>query len=379
MANFDDLIRQALFKQDSSNPVVREQIYHSSRAALSRMIERKGDVAPAVAERQRNILEQSILKIETEFLNPPSRAPSVDITQAAVSPTPSLPSSPAVPPPVEKIMARQATPPVSHEPIISTHQDAAPQYVEAPEPVSQYDDGEEFYTPDHEPDLTSRYKARRRVIKFVGFLGLLAIIALVVYVSYLLVLALIDKNTGDLPQNREVNRVSALNPIDGEAQNLNQYITLLEPNDPSTIVTDGAGQAKIVNGVDSTVLRIVSLRSNFDKSQPAKPILLEILPGILSQIMGKKITVEILAKSGSSGPATFSVECMFGDIGSCGRKRFRVGLQPEAVVFSIDVKGENLNERAYLAIRTDIASSANLSGRGDILDIISARLRIVGN
>ncbi|MBL4726787.1 MAG: hypothetical protein JKY83_08990 [Rhizobiaceae bacterium] len=243
----------------------------------------------------------------------------------------------------------------------------------------QYDDDEEYDGPDHEPDLTSRYKTRRRIIKFVGFIGLLAIIALVVYVSYLLVLALIDKNTGDQPQNREISRVSALNPVDGDAPNPNQYITLLEPNNPSTIVTDGAGQVKIVNGVDSTVLRIVSLRSNFDKSLPAKPILLEILPGIISQIRGKKITVEIHAKSGSSGPATFSVECMFGEIGSCGRKRFRVGLQSEAVVFSIDVKDENPGKKAYLAIRTDIASSANLSGRGDILDIISVRLRIVSN
>ncbi|MBL4893176.1 MAG: hypothetical protein JKX91_15425 [Rhizobiaceae bacterium] len=372
MANFDELIKQALFKQDSSNPAIREQIYQSSRAALSRMIERKGDVSPEVALRQRDILEQSILKIEGEFLNPPSSTPSVDTVQVAAP-------APSVPPLVESVTAAQEAPPISPEPVISTHQEAQPQPVAAPEPVSQYEDDEDFEVSDHEPDLTSRYKTRRRVIKFVGFIGLLAIIALVAYVSYLLVLALIDKNTGDQPRNREVNRVSALNPVDGEVRNLNQYITLLEPNDPSTIVTDGAGQAKIVNDVEATVLRIVSLRSTFDKSQPAKPILLEILPGILSQIMGKKITVEILAKSGSSGPATFSVECMFGEIGSCGRKRFRVGLQPEAVVFSIDVKGENPGQKAYLAIRTDIASSANLSGRGDILDIISARLRIVGN
>ncbi|PCI05900.1 MAG: hypothetical protein COB78_04815 [Hyphomicrobiales bacterium] len=373
MANFDELIRQALFKQDSSNPAIREQIYQSSRAALLRMIERKGDVSPAVAERQQGILEQSILKIENEFLAPPSSASPVQAEYLVAS-------SPPAPPPVVPVenVVRQEVPLVSPEPVISTDREVAPQPVAAPEPVSQYAD-EEFEVSDHEPDLTSRYKTRRRVIKFVGFIGLLAVVALVAYVSYLLVLALIDKNTGDQPQNREVNRVSALNPVDGENPNPSQYITLLEPNDPSTIVTDGAGQARIVNDVEATVLRIVSLRANFDKSQPAKPILLEILPGILSQIRGKKITVEILAKSGSSGPATFSVECMFGEIGSCGRKRFRVGLQPEAVVFSIDVKGENLGEKAYLAIRTDIASSANLSGRGDVLDIISARLRIVGD
>lgn len=370
LADFEGLIKQALAKQDSSDPDVRARIYQSSRAALARMIAKKPDVASATVQRQEMMLEQSIQKIEALF---------------NIAPQPASAPSVAPPPPVPTVSHEVPSPQVSHEPVVSNFQTEA-SYEGAPEPVlnpvygeaeGEIDRREEQ---DIAADLAHGFRSRRRVIKFVGFVGLVAIIAMVVYVSYILILGLVGNNAGNLSQNREVNRVSALNPVDKNSANPGQYITLLEPNDPSSLITNGAGQADIVNDVDATVLRIVSVRSKTNKSQPAKPILLEIQPGIIAQIRGKKITVEILVKSGSSGPATFSVECLFGELGSCGRKRFRVGLQPEAVVFSIDMKnGEDNGEKAYLALRTDIASSANLSGRGDTLDILSARLRIVGD
>ena len=96
----------------------------------------------------------------------------------------------------------------------------------------------------------------------------------------------------------------------------------------------------------------------------------------MEQISGKNVTFEIYAKSGSSSPAQFTVRCQFGELGSCGRKRFRVGLQPEASIFAFDIGNViNSNQNAYIAISTDITEEASVTGKGDPIDIVYARLR----
>ena len=96
------------------------------------------------------------------------------------------------------------------------------------------------------------------------------------------------------------------------------------------------------------------------------------------EIRGKQVTVDILAKSGTSGPATFTVGCELAGEESCGRKRFRVGIQPEPALFEIDVRPDlSDTDRAYLTINTDIVpATAEETGKGDPVDIVYVRLRV---
>ena len=154
------------------------------------------------------------------------------------------------------------------------------------------------------------------------------------------------------------------------------YINILEPGDLSALITSNRGQAELVNELNLEMVRIVSVRDDVDRSQAANPILLRLKPGVLEQISGKNVTFEIYAKSASPSPAQFTVKCQFGSLGSCGRKRFRVGLQPEASIFAFDL-GEVVNPdlKAYIAISTDTTANAATTGRGDVIDIVYARLR----
>ena len=89
------------------------------------------------------------------------------------------------------------------------------------------------------------------------------------------------------------------------------------------------------------------------------------------------MTIELFAKSGGDGPAQFTVQCDFGDAGNCGRKRFRVGLQPEASVFAFEFgQISNLDQDMFIAINTDTTVNAAITGDGDVLDLIYARLRV---
>ena len=86
---------------------------------------------------------------------------------------------------------------------------------------------------------------------------------------------------------------------------------------------------------------------------------------------------ESIAESGTSAPATFAVGCAFADKDLCGRKRFKVGIQPEAIIFTINVGAELANANpAYLMIGTDISPTASVTGEGEPIDVLYARLRI---
>lgn len=153
-------------------------------------------------------------------------------------------------------------------------------------------------------------------------------------------------------------------------------ITLLEPTDLSALVTAGRGTAELTTVQNEQMLRLQSVRQDGQASDSAQPILLEMERGVLQQIMGKPVTVELYAKSGLSGPAQFAIECSVAGESVCGRKRFRVGQQPERIVFSMDLKNvSDAGARAFLAMNTDITTEADTSGKGDIIDLIYARLR----
>lgn len=155
-----------------------------------------------------------------------------------------------------------------------------------------------------------------------------------------------------------------------------KFITILAPNDTAGLRTSGRGKAEIVSQGNVDMIRLESLRQPGARSQPSSPILIEIGEGALREIAGHRVTVEIQAKSGSDAKATFAVGCLFDDQDSCGRKRFLVGSQPEAILFKLDIP-QSLSQggKAFLTLNTDVTSNSSVTGGGDVIDVVYARLR----
>lgn len=159
-----------------------------------------------------------------------------------------------------------------------------------------------------------------------------------------------------------------------------KYITILAPNDTGGLRTSGRGKAEIVSQGNVDMIRLESVRQPGARAQPSSPILIEIGEGALREIAGHRVTVEIQAKSGSDAKATFAVGCLFDDQDSCGRKRFLVGSQPEAILFKLDIP-QSLSQggKAFLTVNTDVTSNSSVTGGGDVIDIVYARLRYDSN
>lgn len=401
MANFEALIRGALASQDASNAQVRAKVYQSSRNALHRLITENRSFTVETAIEQQQELENSIAKIEKELSAQPAPKP-VPLPQEIVAPA--VPEKAQVQPeaaPVKKddplaelqailddgprsAPAQSAQPGVSAPPV-SDQTPAEPipaadpyQTIGQPavEPVMEPHVGneqnadplEDYYMEERQLPVgfSNRRKSQKR---FTGLIIFLLIIALLAYIGYLLVTSFVE--SGLLGNNNQNQNILS------RQDNSEDFITVLEASNPSSLIVANRGSAEIINQQNTQMIRIHSTRSAQARNETAEPILLRLPPGVVEQISNKQITVEIFAKSGNSSPAQFTVECQFADAGSCGRKRFRIGLQPEASVFAANVGNiTNPDQGLYFAINTDITSGAEVTGKGDVIDIAYVRIRV---
>lgn len=309
-------------------------------------------------------------------------------SQAVKASAPTISASAADSPAVEALAIDPNTPPEpsTHqpefqepqvsEPAVQAEVVAAPTPQEVmqanPEPPIQSTPADAIAYEDKD-NMPLEFARRRKKQKLLGWvLGVLVVLALIGWLGYYVYLGIVNGTLFGL-----YNAQPAQNPNAPTNQAVAaDYITIVEPGDLSALITANRGQAELVNELNLEMVRIVSVRDENDRTQAANPILLRLKPGVLEQISGKNVTFEIYAKSGSPSPAQFTVKCQFGQLGSCGRKRFRVGLQPEASIFAFDL-GEVTDPdlRAYIAISTDTTAVAATTGRGDVIDIVYARLR----
>ena len=414
-ADIESLIRQALARQNGFDPQIRQKIYQSSRNALARMIAKSSALSPEIIGARNRALENTIAKIEGEFSAQVEPAP-VEIVEIETPPEPEPVPQPRAPQPtpqpiapipvapapqatieerisVPEALAPAATEipvqipvaPVAIEPQIAVEPVAPVAPVSAeihmppePQPLPEFVPESITQVPDypaldpaaqHAAETLRSTRPKPKKFRFLVWLLTLVIMGIVGWVAYSLALEyLTPKQT--TPDNPQVTRENGVTPA-------GNFFTILDPTQPSALITGGNGTADIMSETSQPAIRVMSVRQPGSESTPAQPLLLKLAPGILKDIAGKKATVEIFAKSGSNSAATFSVTCQFGSLGECGRKRFRIGLQPEAVVFTIQISADYVEgQKAYLAINTDVTSSAVQSGKGAKIDIIYARIRV---
>ena len=218
------------------------------------------------------------------------------------------------------------------------------------------------------PEFAQRRRTQKNGLWIIAILVLLATI---VWIGYRLFAGVVDGSLLGLDNSSQGITRS------GTAQDQSSdYITILEPGDLTALVVSDRGRVEIINEQSLEMIRLLSVRDISNRLNQAEPILLRLKPGVIEQIRGKRVTAEVFARSGTSSPAQFAVECRFGENIGCGRKRFRVGVQPEASIFAFTLEQDrDINEPAQIAINTDITDNAAITGEGDVLDIVYVRLR----
>jgi hypothetical protein len=426
-------IRNAFEKGDADDRAFRERVYRSAFAALDRALQGNPNVPPEVAEKRRSDLQAKIAEIETEFIpavpdvdTPAPGAPgapaaddggvpSVELDVGAPAPVvpraePAAPRiEPAVPPrpgpdtrpavdPVFDIRPGQAQ---RADPVIAAPEPpaAAPAKVEprlAGDPEVDVSDAgrpvpEAFFpdTTDFGPigapvagpqDAAAGLSAadgpnvrpeRRRPLA-AAFFGVTLLALAGIGIWWALSTGLIR-----LPGAPDTDGITVVPPDEdftpgeeeapqkpGEADARRDWIAVFAPDDPTTVSAPSDTKADVMSDDSGSFVRIRSGASG-------STVVFDVAKGALEQIAGKHATFDIVARGAEDKETQFSVDCNFGELGDCGRKRYHAGFEKGDFLFDIDLPAKAPGAEGTIAIDSDVDNG------GKALDIYEIRVSIV--
>jgi hypothetical protein len=359
-------IRNALRKGDAGDRAFRARVYRSAFNALHRVLEEGDGTTPAEAAARRDNLKARISEIEAEFapaspfeLDPPIAAD--EAPRIRVEPEPSLNSVTANAPEIraerrERAQAEATSPETA--PRIEAYSDAPATY---PELSVVRNDGA--------PRGDKRRASGRR--SFVAPLAGLAVLILVVVGgwSFLQRDPFAKGPQSEAPgwhppqtlQEESSSGTAEAPKKEGQADAEQSWITIFSPDDPTTATAGTGAQASVMQEGHAKFLRIVSGAQNGQ-------VTFEVGKGVLEQIAGKHALFDVIARAQEGKDTQMSVNCDFGALGTCERKRYEVGNQRNDFLFEMDMPKTNPADAGKISIVSDIDK------QGKAVDIYEIRV-----
>ncbi|MGE0281446.1 MAG: hypothetical protein AB7P20_12655 [Rhizobiaceae bacterium] len=409
-------IRNALEKGPSGDRVFREKVYRQAFGALERALQANPSVTVETAIRRRKGLQEKITEIESEYLPalpPMPETPSEELAAAQAAPvievTPSGEAAITIAPAVDSPSAapgvtgdsglefRQVQAELTVEELAAVGSPAAPSIDPipvAPDIRVETESGATPVVPDimvenppiqrepMEPPPTlgevSAVKAdadlaraeKRRPFAAI-FLGVTLICAAAIGLWWAVQTGLLNPPSQEMtgieeaPADTEDFEPGAdAEPIKpGQADLERQWIVAFTPGEPSTVSAPGDTKAEVVQEPSGQFMRIQSGASG-------SAIIFDIGQGVLEQIAGKKATFDIVARAQEGQETQMSIDCNFGELGDCGRKRYAVGTTRADYLFEIDMPAGTPGAGGTIAINPDFSNS------GKAVDIFEIKVSV---
>jgi hypothetical protein len=149
----------------------------------------------------------------------------------------------------------------------------------------------------------------------------------------------------------------------GEADAERAWVQIFSPADPSTLSAPSDAKADIMNEDTGNFVRIRSGASG-------SAIAFDVSKGVLEQISGKHATFDIVARSEEGKEAQFSVDCNFGELGDCGRKRFPATYEKRDFLFELQMPAKSPGSEGTIAITSDVDNT------GKAVDIYEIKVSV---
>ncbi|MEM0900928.1 MAG: hypothetical protein AAGI92_13365, partial [Pseudomonadota bacterium] len=126
------------------------------------------------------------------------------------------------------------------------------------------------------------------------------------------------------------------------------WVTIFTPADPTVLNLVGGAQASLKSDPFGDFAQLQTA------AQDAF-VELDVPLGVLLQMQGQTVQVNLIARSDDGNPTEMSVTCDFGELGDCGRRRFLVGQSPAEYLFRLNMpEVRELEQGGKLMIRADI-------------------------
>jgi hypothetical protein len=350
-------IRNAFEKGNAEDRAFREKVYRSAFAALDRALQANPGVTVEVAIKRRKAVQAKIAEIESEFL---PAVPDVagHTPGEAVAPPVELPTD-AQPTPEPAIFADGAD--ASDAPqsrVLPVVPDIMPDAALPGAPAVDMSVSTSTETGgDVMPDRDDRRVRGRRLPLTAIFLGV-TLLAAVGIGLFFAVQTGVFKTQAQLdtapPQAPPTVEGDDFAPADGTtapqkpgaADQTRDWITVFSPADPTHVSAPSDTKAEAMKDDTGSFLRIRSGSSgsaiNFDVGQ-----------GVLEKLAGKHAVFDIVARAEDGKDTQISVDCNFGDLGDCGRKRYGVSHERNEYLFDVRFPDKRPGAAGTIAINSD--------------------------
>lgn len=397
MDPIEKAIRNAFEKGNAEDRAFREKVYRSAFAALDRVLQANPNVTVEAAIGRRKAVQAKITEIESEFLPavpevtlPPENiapagngAPDPRVEAPAVSAAPSvdapLPPSQSAPSPSITVDG-PVQPDASDQPrsrVLPRVPDIMPDETALPDAPSLDDspgapvgNGAQV-APDRDE---RRIRGRRLPLTAIFVVAtLLAAAGIGLYFA---------KQTGVFKTAAELNtgppeptltlddEDSSSQPAEpgspqkpGEADQSKNWINVFTPADPTHVSTPSDAAADVMKDDTGQFLRIRSGASG-------SAIAFDVGQGVLEKLAGKHAMFDIVARSEEGKETQISVDCNFGDLGDCGRKRYAVGHERNEYLFDVQFPDKHPGAAGTIAVNSDFDQ------QGKSVDIYEIRVSI---
>ncbi|WP_192357670.1 hypothetical protein [Mesorhizobium mediterraneum] len=399
MDAIEKAIRNAFEKGNAEDRAFRERVYRSAFAALDRALQANPGVTVELAINRRKAVQAKITEIESEFLpavpdvgrptDDDAAAPAVKQpadseaeaeADAEAEPDAGADAEPASPPDVVvdgpvKPPAADA-PPASDAPrsrVLPVVPDIMPEaaFPDAPEidlsSPSTGDDAEVM------PDRDDRRVRGPRLPLTAIFLGV-TLLAAVGIGLYFAAQTGVFKSAAELdtapPQTVPTVEDDDFTPPSDTASPLDSgdverdWINVFSPSDPALVSAPSDAKAEVMQDDSGSFLRIRSGASG-------SAISFDVGQGVLEKLAGKHATFDIIARSEEGKDTQISVDCNFGELGDCGRKRYAVGHERNEYLFDVRFPDKRPGAAGTIAINSDFDK------QGKSVDIYEIRVSIV--
>lgn len=344
MDPIEKAIRNALEKGDSTDRAFREKVYRSAFSALDRALKANPNVTVESAINRRKAMTARIAEIEAEFLPAPAAAGN--------------PAGADAVPGVDAPGHHGGSASDAH--ILPVVPDIMP---DAPLPR----------TMEPEPDIAPRRRRPRKrgLPALFAALTVLAVVALGAWWLLQSGALRTPEQRGEVPVPPATVEDEDFSPSGGATAPLRtgengfsgEWITVFTPLDPTTVSTPSDAKADVMEDDSGTYLRVRSGSSG-------SAVSFDVGQGILDEVAGTRAVFVIVAR-GEGGAATqVSIDCNFGELGDCGRKRYDVKGDRGEYLFDVQFPDKRAGAAGTIAITSDVEN------QGRSVDIYEIRVSV---
>ncbi|MBN9552243.1 MAG: hypothetical protein J0H31_26120 [Alphaproteobacteria bacterium] len=396
MDPIEKAIRNAFEKGNAEDRAFRERVYRSAFAALDRVLQANPNITVEAAIGRRKAVQAKIAEIESEFLPavpdvtlPPENVapagnaapgPRVDAPAASAAPSVDAPRPPSQTAPSPSITVDGPVQPdasdLPRSRVLPRVPDIMPDETALPDAPSLDDspgapvgNGAQVA-----PDRDER-RIRGRRLPLTAIFVVATLLAAVGIGGYFAIQNGVFKtaaqlDTGPPEPTPTLDSEDSSQPADtgsplkpGEADQSKNWITVFSPADPTHVSTPSDAGADVMKDDTGQFLRIRSGASG-------SAIAFDVGQGVLEKLAGKHAMFDIVARSEEGKETQISVDCNFGDLGDCGRKRYAVGHERNEYLFDVQFPDKHPGAAGTIAVNSDFDQ------QGKSVDIYEIRVSI---